>query len=218
MKIQILFLCLFTIIACNETPSNQQEISNPTPPNRTKTTTPQNGDIIFQTSRSSQSLAIQKATKSRYSHMGIIYEKDGKFQVYEAVQPVKFTPLLEWIKRGEDSHYVIKRLKNHDAILTEKKLDKMKQIGKRYKGKNYDLLFAWSDEKIYCSELVWKIYKEGAGIEIGSLERWKSFDLSDKIVQQKIRERYGDDLPLEEWVISPESMFNSSLLETVMEN
>ncbi len=33
----------------------------------------QNGDIIFQESKSSQSKAIQLATNSRYSHMGIIY-------------------------------------------------------------------------------------------------------------------------------------------------
>ena len=31
-----------------------------------------NGDIIFQTSKSSQSKAIQLATNSKYSHMGII--------------------------------------------------------------------------------------------------------------------------------------------------
>lgn len=31
-----------------------------------------NGDIIFQTSKSNQSKAIQLATDSKYSHMGII--------------------------------------------------------------------------------------------------------------------------------------------------
>ncbi|MBL4670033.1 MAG: hypothetical protein JKY30_12325 [Flavobacteriales bacterium] len=34
----------------------------------------QNGDIIFQISKSSQSKAIQLATNSKYSHMGIIYK------------------------------------------------------------------------------------------------------------------------------------------------
>jgi hypothetical protein len=31
------------------------------------------GDIIFQTSRSEESIAIQKATHSQYSHMGIVF-------------------------------------------------------------------------------------------------------------------------------------------------
>ena len=58
------------------------------------------GDIIFQTSRSSQSLAIQRATKSQYSHMGIIFREGDETLVYEAVQPVRKTPLAAWIKRG----------------------------------------------------------------------------------------------------------------------
>ena len=50
------------------------------------------GDIIFQTALTSQNQAIRYATKSKYSHCGIIYKKDGTFYVYEAVQPVKITP------------------------------------------------------------------------------------------------------------------------------
>ena len=43
---------------------------------------PRSGDIIFHTSRSAQSVAIQKATGSPYSHMGIVYVNAGK-AVYE---------------------------------------------------------------------------------------------------------------------------------------
>lgn len=46
----------------------------------------------------------------------------------------------------------------------------MKQIGEKFKGKPYDIYFEWSDDKIYCSELVWKIYKHALDIEIGQLE------------------------------------------------
>jgi len=45
-----------------------------------------NGDIIFQTSRSSQSKAIQLATNSKYSHMGIIYELMGSFMFTKATR------------------------------------------------------------------------------------------------------------------------------------
>lgn len=69
------------------------------------------GDIIFQTSLSQQSKAIQLATKSKYSHCGIIFKEGSDFIVLEAVQPVKTTPLNKWIARGEDGKYVIKRLK-----------------------------------------------------------------------------------------------------------
>lgn len=175
------------------------------------------GDIIFQTSRSGQSQAVQLATHSPYSHMGIIYDNGGKFYVYEAVQPVKLTPLQDWIKRGDKGHYVIKRLKDAETVLTPEVLTKMKQIGERFKGKNYDLYFEWSDERIYCSELVWKIYKEATGIEIGQLDKLASFDLSSKPVKQKMKERYKDNIPLDELVISPAAMFHSDLLITVEE-
>lgn len=173
------------------------------------------GDLIFQTSKSAQSKAIQLATNSKYSHMGIIYKVNGQFFVYEAVQPVKMTLLKSWINRGENKHYVIKRLKDADKILTPTVLKKMKQIGTRFKGKDYDLLFEWSDDKMYCSELVWKIYKEATGIEIGELEKLADFDLSNKLVQQKVKERYGDNMALDEIVITPVAMFNSSKLITV---
>ena len=48
-----------------------------------------NGDIIFQTSLSAQSKAIQLATKSKYSHCGLIFKEKNTYYVFEAIQPVK---------------------------------------------------------------------------------------------------------------------------------
>ncbi|MFD2902305.1 YiiX family permuted papain-like enzyme [Sphingobacterium anhuiense] len=177
-----------------------------------------NGDLIFQTSLSGQSKAIQLATKSKYSHCGIIYIDNGKFYVFEAVQPIKATPLDKWIARGKDGHYVIKRLKNADKILTTETIQKMKQEGDKFKGKNYDMIFEWSDDKIYCSELIWKIYKRATGLEIGKLEKLSDFDLTNEVVKQKMKERYGHKIPLNEVVISPKAVFNSELLETINAN
>ena len=177
----------------------------------------ENGDIIFQVSKSGQSKAIQLATNSRYSHMGIIYQDNGQYFVYEAVEPVTLTPLKEWIDRGEKGHYVIKRLKNADKVLTPDVVAKMKQAGKQFKGKPYDIYFEWSDDKIYCSELFWKIYKQAAGIEIGELQRLSDFNLADDIVQTKMKERYGDNIPMDEKVISPAAMFRSDQLITIEE-
>lgn len=178
----------------------------------------QDGDIIFQTSLSGQSKAIQLATKSSYSHCGIIFKNGGKFYVYEAVQPVKYTPIEKWIARGEKGHFVIKRLKNANVILTENAIQKMKQIGEKFIGKDYDLTFDWTDDKIYCSELIWKIYQRATGVEIGKLEKLKDFDFSSLVVKAKLKERYGNKLPLDETVISPKAIFDSELLTTIQSN
>jgi uncharacterized protein YycO len=174
------------------------------------------GDIIFQTSGSGQSKAIQLATHSEYSHCGIIFKNDTGYSVLEAVQPVKRTGLSRWISKGLQGHYIIKRLKNVDKVLTANALQKMNSIGNGFTGKGYDIYFDWSDDKMYCSELVWKVYKRATGIEIGSLQKLSDFDLSNNIVKQKLKDRYGNKIPLNEMVISPSAILNSDLLETVV--
>ena len=178
----------------------------------------QSGDLIFHTSLSSQSKAIQLASHSKYSHCGIIYKEGSKFFVYEATGPVKSTPLKRWIARGQDGKYVVKRLKNAAEVLTPSVLQKMKQVGDGFKGKKYDLTFEWSDDRMYCSELIWKVYQRATGIEIGKLGALSSFDLSSETVKKKMKERYGDNVPMNEPVISPAAVFDSELLITVKSN
>lgn len=174
-----------------------------------------NGDLIFQTSLSSQSKAIQLATKSKYSHCGIIFNSRGTWYVYEAIQPVTFTPLNKWIDRGEGKHFVVKRLKKE---LTTEEIKLLKKESLSFINKDYDLTFEWSDNKIYCSELIWKVYQRAAGIELGKLQQLKNFDLSHPEIQKIMKQRYGNKIPLEEKVISPVSVFESELLTTVESN
>lgn len=176
------------------------------------------GDIIFQTSRSDQSKAIQIATYSKYSHMGIIFLQNGRPSVFEAIGPVQYTPLKKWIDKGEGRHYVIKRLRNADRDMSFQAIEKLKSVAAKFEGKPYDFTFNWSDDRIYCSELVWKIYDRGIGIQIGRLHKLRDFDLSNVAVRKKMKERYGDQIPLDETVISPSDMFSSESLKTVSEH
>jgi hypothetical protein len=170
------------------------------------------GDIIFHTSRSAQSLAIQRATHSPYSHVGVIFLRDGKPQVLEAISTVQYTPLAKWIARGERGRYVVKRLKRP---LSAAQRGQLNAAARQFAGKSYDLYFEWSDERIYCSELVWKLYDRALGVQLGGLQKLREFDLADAAVRARLRERYGKNVPLEEPVISPGAQFDSPLLETV---
>ena len=174
--------------------------------------TPAAGDIVFHTSTSAQSVAVQSATHSLYSHMGIVLIKEGRPVVLEAVQPVKYTDLKTWLNRGKGQQYVIKRLTSPIKPAAVSKLD---QEAKRYLGKPYDLTFEWSDDRIYCSELVWKLYKSALGIELAPLAKLGSFDLTAPAVKAKLKERYGNRIPLNEPVIAPSAIFDSTLLTTV---
>ena len=178
----------------------------------------QDGDIIFQTSQSAQCEAVRIATNSKFSHCGIVFLMNGKKMVFEAVQPVKLTQIDDWITHGKDNKYVVKRLKNAQTILTQTTLQKMKDYGHNFLNKDYDGYFSWNDDQIYCSELVWKIYKNAANIELCKLAKLKSFNLSDEKVKVILAERYGKNIPLEEDVVAPSQIVESEILKTIFDN
>ncbi|MBW3519663.1 YiiX family permuted papain-like enzyme [Flavobacterium sp. NKUCC04_CG] len=219
-KFNIMFVLLLVVIAssCKDKPKNNlSHVSSTEQTNREMHSGEQwkNGDVIFQTSRSSQSKAIQIATNSKYSHCGIIFLDGEDYFVFEAGDQVQRTPLKEWIARGEEQHFVVKRLKNADEVLTSAVLKKIKNIGEAWQGKDYDWAFEWSDDKIYCSELVWKMYQKTTQVELGQLKTLRDFDLTHPEVQKKLKERYGNDIPFEEPVIAPQDVFESENLQTV---
>ena len=174
---------------------------------------PHDGDVIFQSSQSNQSKAIEQATNSPYSHVGIVFIKNSKPYVFEAESKVIYTPLDKWINRGKNKTYVIKRLKNHP--LSQQEITSLKQVAHKFENKPYDIWFGWDDKYIYCSELVWKIYNRALKLKIGQLQTIKDFNLSSPAVKQKLKERYGNNIPYQETVISPVAIFNSPLLITV---
>ena len=137
---------------------------------------------------------MQAATRSPYSHMGVVLFRQGKPVVFEAVQPV--------VKRPRQA-------------LTPAQQTRLSQSAQPFVGKPYDLTFEWSDARIYCSELVWKMYEQALGLQLAPLAKLGSFDLRHPAVQAKLRERYGQQVPLNEPVISPQAVFDSPLLTTV---
>ena len=177
-----------------------------------KSTVPQDGDIVFHESTSRQSPIIKLAQHSKWTHCGIVFHIGDKAYVYEAVDPVRYTPLKDWGARGKDGVYCAKRLK---SPLSASSIEKMKTVGAKYKGKHYDTLFQWSDNRMYCSELIWKIYFEGAGIEVCKPNHFSDYSISLPRVKKLIKERYGDKFDPSEQIVSPQAIFKSKLLKEV---
>lgn len=173
----------------------------------------QNGDIVFQETGSQQGKAVKAATNSRWTHVGLVFFRDNKPMVIEAVQPVKVTPLADFISRSPKSFYAM-RLKNADQKITPANILKAEKYCNKQLGKNYDSLFQWSDEKIYCSELVWKAYKEATGIELCKPRAFHTYNLEHPTVQRIINQRYGStkNLPLDELCVAPSDLAESKLL------
>jgi uncharacterized protein YycO len=173
------------------------------------------GDIIFQTSQSSQSKAIQLATRSKWSHVGIIFHISGKPYVYEAAGPVGYRALSTWIRSGESGKYMVRRTK---SSLSAAQLTRMRNVAQGFARRPYDIYFGWDDSRIYCSELVWKIYSRGIGLSVGVQQKLGDFDLSHPEVRKILHERYGNNIPYHETVVSPEAIARSPVLTTVFAN
>ena len=165
------------------------------------------GDIIFQTTSGVTGKAIQLATHSKFNHCGVLFSENNKWIVYEAVQPVRKTSIEDFNARGQGT---IKRLKNKS--LTNDELNKLKSYFKIQEGKDYDEGFNWSDDKIYCSELVYKLYKNALQIEFCKSRKLSDFDLSNPLVKEKLNEKYGNKIPMNEPMVSPEDIYKSALL------
>jgi len=112
---------------------------------------------------------------------------------------------------------VVKRLEGFKGLWRDNR-SKWLEVSKGFYGKAYDLYFSWSDEEIYCSELVYKIYERAAGIKLGNLQTLGSFDLTHPAVKTKLRERYGKNVPEDESVISPATIFADTRLITIESN
>lgn len=182
----------------------------------------QNGDIVFQKSQSRQSKAIQEATDSEWTHMGILFKRDNKWLVYEAVQPVSVTTLERFQQRSKNRHIIIKRMKkNFVNLQAEKNQRLLYQELVRFHGLNYDFLFQWSDESIYCSELIWKGVFNAFNKSLGTVQRFREMNLDGPYVKQLIKERLeqtGKELDLNEKIITPISIMNSRYLVTIYDS
>src|SRR5688572_19272608 len=143
----------------------------------------QTGDIVLHTSHTKQAIAVAWATKSIYTHTGVVVVENGKPYVYEAVSTVKKTPLEKWIARGDA--LAIKRYPNLD----DKQRAKIASAAKKHLGKRYDLSFAPGEDKLYCSEYVRAVFK-GAGLDVGAVEQVRNLDVDNPIVKQLVQTRW----------------------------
>ena len=173
----------------------------------------QEGDIVFSGSASGQGAAITAATGSPFTHCGIVFKQDRRWMVLEAVQPVRVAPLEEFMAHGRKEIFTVRRLK---TAIGMDAYQKASAWAKAQLGRNYDARFGWDDQKLYCSELVWKFYQK-AGIELCTPRRFRDYNLQHPAVKKVIEQRYGsiDRMPLDEKVVAPSDLAAAKLLVEV---
>jgi hypothetical protein len=90
----------------------------------------------------------------------------------------------------------------------------MISAAEKFVGLPYDIQYDMDDEKIYCSELIYKGFLKATGERMG--ETVKLGDLDWKPHEQVIRAIAGDPVPLEREMITPRDLAKAEQLETVL--
>ena len=160
-------------------------------------TTLQEGDVVFIESQSSQSPYIKLGTMSKWTHCGVIVDTPQGLKVLEASKRVCLTPFAKFIGAAKNDNWCVKspRHKLFKPISYE-----------RYLGQAYDLEFKFDNGKMYCSELVWLIYKD-QGIELCKPRKVSSF-VCTRIprVKEMMNKRH---ISVDQYVVAPVDLWKA---------
>ncbi|MCU0905583.1 MAG: hypothetical protein MUE83_17205 [Tabrizicola sp.] len=147
----------------------------------------QRGDVIFQNSRSAQSLAILLATDSPFTHVGIVdFDAAGNPVVLEAVRTTRETPLADWVAQGKDNDVAVYRM----ADLAEDQALAVTRAARSHFGKGYDPYFYQTEDALYCSELVHVAFRDAIGVALGRVETLADLNLDSAAAQALIADRW----------------------------
>lgn len=129
------------------------------------------------------------------THCGVIVMKGEEPFVLEASSTLKTTPLRTFYKKEECGAYWIKRPK----LGVDRKIRYVHLLGR-----SYDLAFSFDNNKYYCSELIYGIYKYQLGIELCIPKPMNHYITLG--MKKKMRQRGMDPNGL---VVAPHDIFSS---------
>jgi len=172
------------------------------------------GDIIFQNNKAKSKDLLAFLSNTTYNNAGILFVKNGRWYVLDAAKSVQLTPLKKWVKEGVDHSFVVKRLKDG---MSQEAVEKMRSLSAEYLGKPYDQKYEWSDKAFYSSELVWKMFDAALGVKLSDLRTFSEFNFSDENVKRAMQEVFGNDIPVYEQIVTPADIYNSNMLEIIVQ-
>ncbi len=174
---------------------------------------PSEGDLVFQALPLDVDLiqAIEGITQSHYSHVGVLLRRKEKWTVIEACAlGVIYTPFEKWKTNGRNDRWAAYRLKPQYRPLIPKFLKNLHP----HAGKPYDFKYEFTDDKLYCSELVFHAWKKASNEDMGKRENvlslnWKPYLATIEKYNQ------GPLPPSGRMLISPRSLSRARELERV---
>jgi len=170
---------------------------------------PRNGDVLFQPLPGGELVnAIEGVTHSPYSHCGVVMKMNGEWVVIQALGSVKYTSLYMWVAQGRAGKFAAYRLRPGYTDVIPKFIEELN----KFLGLPYDFHYEMGDDAIYCSELVYKAYKNATGTELGNLVKLGDLDWQPFA---GIIKKYEGRLPLQRVMITPKDLSEAHQLTKV---
>lgn len=155
----------------------------------------QEGDVVFIESQSSQSPYIKVGTMSKWTHCGVVVDTPQGMKVLEASKTVRLTSAAKFIGAARNDNWCVKRPRQQLS----------KPISyKKYLGQSYDLEFKFDNGKMYCSELVWLVYKD-QGIELCKPRKVSSYVLTMIPKVQKLMNKRN--ITMDQYAVAPVDLY-----------
>ena len=157
----------------------------------------QEGDIVFIESQSSQSPYIKVGTMSKWTHCGVVVNTPEGMKVLEASKTVRLTPFSKFIGAAKNGNWCVRR--------PDQKLSAPISY-KKYLGQPYDLEFKFDNGKMYCSELVWLIYKD-QDIELCQPRKVSSFICTRIPRVKKLMDKRN--ISMDQYAVAPVDLYKA---------
>lgn len=125
------------------------------------------GDIIFTSIPNTLYQSVEKASNSPTSHVGIVFNVNGRWMVAESRVPFScYTPLEDFIGRSKNRWFSIKRVSQN---LDLDDINKLRTACDSMMGRLYHLGFNYESKRQFCSKFVYDAFKNSLDIDVGKL-------------------------------------------------
>lgn len=143
------------------------------------------GDVLLHTSRSKQAVAVAVATRSSFTHAGVVVREGDALWVVEAAGHARKTRLQDFLLRGLSSATVLRDARLDDDGARER----VQRAALALVGTPYDAAFAEGVDQLYCSELLVEAWRR-AGLSLGVEELVGDLDIEAPPVRAQFEERW----------------------------
>ena len=140
-------------------------------------------------------------------------ERKSKMKILAVTDSVIFQTVEEFIARRK---FEVLRMVEPDKYMHPGVVRELDMITRNYINRPADPQLSWDNDKVYSSELVWKVYLQILMLqEISITSNMVDLKWSKPAAKRYLNEHFKGQIPSKQVLIFPDAIYNSQLLEIV---